>query len=461
MSYTLTPVPQSLGTPDGFLAKTDKAKLMHILVDPVSDAEVPGATSETLYIEDGNALLHALNKLPPTFKETTFKVVDQLQSKPNVVFSTDSYFESSIKSQERKRRGTSQKIIVNVNTKMPADFPGFLKNPENKTQLFKVMLEVLSSQESANKLKDKNFIIIVEGKAVKVMSDGSNVNAEEIESLYSTQEETDTRVVLYILYARSKDYKHVVVRSPDTDILLILLYYARKFNPLVVYFDTGKGAKRRVINVTDLAEDQGEHWCEAFLGFHCFTGEDTNSAFKGKGKLTPLKKLRQKPKFLETFKSLGHSLEVSDQTKKELEEFTCFLYGHKKEKSVDAARLLMLKKATGGNTDSLRHVQKVDLSRLPPCRRSLIPHVLRSNLRCYEFKHSHLPDPQLPAPGAKYGWTTDDDGNLEPLWSDGTVLPESLHELVVRDPNEESDEDDIDSDRESCVDYSSGCDSDF
>ena len=229
--------------------------------------------------------------LPHNFRETIFKIVDHLKSKPNVVFSTDSYHQSSVKSQERLRRGTSQKILVNVNNTMPADFSDFLKNPENKTQLFQVMLQVLSSEEAASKLKDKKMIMIVEGKAVQLTSDGEQVKQEEIESLLSTQEETDTRVVLYTLYALEQGYKNVVVRSPDTDILLILLYYARKFTPLVVYFDTGRGGNRRVINTTELAEDLGLSYCEALLSLHCFTGEDTNSAFKGKGKVNPLKKL--------------------------------------------------------------------------------------------------------------------------------------------------------------------------
>ena len=66
------------------------------------------------------------------------------------------------------------------------------------------------------------------GKAFKLSSDGDTVDVEEIHNLHSTQEETDTRVVLYCLYAREKGYKHVVVRSPDSDIPFILLYYAAK-----------------------------------------------------------------------------------------------------------------------------------------------------------------------------------------------------------------------------------------
>ena len=37
MRYSLTPVPHSLGTPDGFMAKTNKASMLHHLLEDYSD----------------------------------------------------------------------------------------------------------------------------------------------------------------------------------------------------------------------------------------------------------------------------------------------------------------------------------------------------------------------------------------------------------------------------------------
>ena len=39
MSYPLTPVPHSLGLPDGHMSKTDKSTLLHYLVDCIPDAD--------------------------------------------------------------------------------------------------------------------------------------------------------------------------------------------------------------------------------------------------------------------------------------------------------------------------------------------------------------------------------------------------------------------------------------
>ena len=178
MTYCITPVPHSLGTPDGFMSKTDKSKMMHFLTDASPDAEIPRVLNETMFIEDGNALVHSLKALSSTFRETIFKILEQLKFKPNVIFSTDSYLETSVKSQERTRRGTSDKLIVNKNTLMPASFPNFLKNGENKTQLFQPMLDILSNEESVDsilQLEEKKFIMIVQGKAGHLTSDGLRV----------------------------------------------------------------------------------------------------------------------------------------------------------------------------------------------------------------------------------------------------------------------------------------------
>jgi len=48
----------------------------------------------------------------------------------------------------------------------------------------------------------------------------------EIESLQSNEEEMDTRVVLYCMYAQDKRYSTARVKTPDTDIFFILLHHA-------------------------------------------------------------------------------------------------------------------------------------------------------------------------------------------------------------------------------------------
>ena len=56
----------------------------------------------------------------------------------------------------------------------------------------------------------------------------------------------------------------------------------------------GTRKKQRLVNVSELASTLGKEWRTTLLGFYVFTGEDFTSVFKGKGKVTPLKKLLKK-----------------------------------------------------------------------------------------------------------------------------------------------------------------------
>jgi len=62
MRYYLSPVPHSLGTPDGFFAETNKASMLHFLLDENTD-EVP-YPKDAIFIQDGNALSCSHN--PPS-----------------------------------------------------------------------------------------------------------------------------------------------------------------------------------------------------------------------------------------------------------------------------------------------------------------------------------------------------------------------------------------------------------
>ena len=150
--------------------------------------------------------------------------------------------------------------------------------------------------------------------------------------------------MLYLFYAKKKGFKSAVVRTSDSDPLFIILYYAYKLQPLIVYLDTGTGSHRRLINVTELANDLGDAFCNTLLGFYVFTGEDANSAFRGKGKVIPLRKLLKTPKHQDTFKKLGEEWDTSDELVNGLEEFACLMYSFPRTNNINDVRSTMLKK---------------------------------------------------------------------------------------------------------------------
>lgn len=63
--------------------------MMHYVLEDRTD-EVP-YPRDSFFIQDGNALFHALMNLPPTFGDICLQILDQMVAKKNFIFSTDSY----------------------------------------------------------------------------------------------------------------------------------------------------------------------------------------------------------------------------------------------------------------------------------------------------------------------------------------------------------------------------------
>lgn len=105
----------------------------------------------------------------------------------------------------------------------------------------------------------------------------------------------------------------------------------------------------------------------------------------------------------------------------------------------------MLKKMVGEN-EKLTVKSKVDLSRLPPCRDSLIPHLQRVNHRLANYKRADQAIFWSPNPfDDNQGWEKNEEGLLEPIWSCGPILPTSLVDLLQSFDDENSDDDEGDS----------------
>ena len=197
-----------------------------------------------------------------------------LPKKSDVVFSTDMYYPDSVKAVERRRHDCAGKLVLQGElTKRPGDWQTLLTNDEHKLQLTRLVLRVLGDDEIADKYKNRKLILIAEGHAYSFKSDDQTQHTivQELTSLYSNQEETDSRVVLYCKYAYAHGNEHVRVHSPDTDIFFILIHHVVKTLPCTIYFDTGTGNNKHLINITDLVADYTHESCTALTAVHAFS----------------------------------------------------------------------------------------------------------------------------------------------------------------------------------------------
>ena len=157
--------------------------------------------------------------------------------------------------------------------------------------------------------------------------------------------------MLYCKYGREKGFKCARVRSPDSDIFFILLYYARYLQGINILFETGKGNNKRIINVTKIAENYSQVNCVALLGLHAFTGCNSTSAFKGKGKVKAIKLLQKKENYQMVFARLGEEWDINEDLLSALSEFTCALYGKPRLASVKEVRYCRVVEVCGRNED--------------------------------------------------------------------------------------------------------------
>ena len=153
-----------------------------------------------------------------------------------------------------------------------------------------------------------------------------------------------------------------------------------------------------------------------------------------------------------------------------LEKFTCHFYGLPRFNKVNKARLFKLR-TMFGNKNKMTCKCKLDIYWLPPCKRSLYPHIKRVNFQTGRLKLSHVKIPEIPSPAPDHGWLISEDGLLEPQWTSGDILPQQLVDVINpasadsgagHESEEDSDDESRDSSAgESSVESDSAPDSDY
>jgi len=148
---------------------------------------------------------------------------------------------------------------------------------------------------------------------------------------------------------------------------------------------------------------------------------------KRRGKVGPLKKLEEHPRFHISFRQLCEEWNLKYYVLKQLEEFTYLMYGQNRESSMGGLRAKLLRKIVVED----KKLGKIDLVHFPPCHSALKPHLQRLNHHVALYKHA---DEAILAKLKPYDdgqrWIRTEDGVLQLVWSSGAVLPNSLVNLL-------------------------------
>ncbi|XP_071135420.1 uncharacterized protein [Mytilus edulis] len=236
------------------------------------------------------------------------------------------------------------------------------------------------------------------------------------------QEEADTRIMVHIADAIKEGHTRVMIRTVDTDVVVIVVSCFHAINAAEIWVAFGTGKHFRYISIHELANTLGLEKAYALPVFHAFTGCDTVSSFAGKGKKTawdtwmafndvtrPFIVMRDQPR----------TVNVETTIMPLIERFVILMYDRTNisEKVNEARKHLFAQKGRS-------------IEGIPPTQSALFQHTKRSIYQggivwgeCLKL------EPQLPSPNA-FGWIKDKSDQWQPFWSDISEASSSCQELI-------------------------------
>ena len=147
-------------------------------------------------------------------------------------------------------------------------------------------------------------------------------------------EEADTRILVHLLHALEGNAETVLVRTVDTDVVIILV---GKFYDLIaaspgadIWVAFGMGKYFSFISINLICASLGKSKSQSLPVLHAFSGCDTTSSFNGKGKKSVWQAWQEYQDVTPSFEYLANNpfqrLDSSSQYFQSLERFTVILY---------------------------------------------------------------------------------------------------------------------------------------
>ena len=200
-------------------SKADIAAFLEEFSESVADSP-----SVDVLVLDGAAIVCMLKPVGSiTFQQYADSVFlpylkSLLKDVPHLDVMWDVYTDDSLKSSTRERHGKGiRRCVASTNT-VPGNWQEFLSASEKKkTELF----EFLATQAAEHLVTEKEVFLTCKQNVLTccIRRDLSTLSP-------CTQEEADSRRFLHMANAVKKGYKNVMIRTVDTDVLVLAVYSA-------------------------------------------------------------------------------------------------------------------------------------------------------------------------------------------------------------------------------------------
>ena len=405
---------------------SDKGELLSLLKSPChnSPEDLAEFRPDASVILDGEMLPeHFPPKKSMTFREYAEMLGKEILSayffifgRIDIVFNT--FVEGSVKTAVRKKQNCKQVIRRHVapTNLCPDNWKSFLKDPINRKQLNIVLAELLTSLTYQ---QNRQLIVTCQRK---VLTSGS------LEMEESNIEDARCRILLHVKHALTEGISRIKIITFDEDVPIVglgvyhLLRSQHHFEDIVIELGTGK--KHQTISLNELATSLGPLHCQALPFFHCLTGANLTSAFKGVGKKKAYQALKAYKEAEQTLADMYttpfQDLTENDTKFRIIERFIIICYSRTSElSSINEARI------------QLYFAGKKDIEHIPPTQDALLLHVKRSLYETGMLKNCLTSQQSLPSP-LSYGWKESDDHDIkwEPEWIKGKEASREVREFV-------------------------------
>ena len=130
---------------------------------------------------------------------------------------------------------------------------------------------------------------------------GKNGRIAKLSQLESSHDEADGVLLHHAFHAASSSFHpQVIMVSPDTDVVVLAIHFARQ-GACDLRLKTDVKTNICYMNINSLVQKLGDYLCEVILPFHCLLGTDNTSFLCGRGRCKG-----------ETWKHLERMLMMSD-----------------------------------------------------------------------------------------------------------------------------------------------------
>ena len=391
---------------NGLMRKPAKGDLVECLIKLPSVHSPTVAPPSDVIIVDGAAVVNILKPtvVCKTFEDYSTEVLlphlkNLLGNNKRMDVVWDDYFKDSLKAAARSQRGTGRRKRVAGQNKLPKIWQQFLRDSENKKELFRYLAEQIFNW---NETTDKD-VVTTYGNQV--------LGAESAQLSPCNHEEGDTRMMVHAAHAVQSGHRKVTIRSVDTDVVIVCIavFPHLELDEMWVYY--GVGDNKKYIPIHAICDYLGDEKCSAMPFFHAFTGCDTVSAMHHVGKKKAWDAWNAFDDVTPEFVYLAHQPhDIPHEIMIAIERYTILAYDRSSElTSCKDARMQLY--ASKGRL----------MENIPPSFAALQQHTKRAVYQAACWSQSLHPIINLPSP-MDWGWCREGQGPWLPYW---TTLPEA------------------------------------